>query len=218
MRQVVNCSMNFFDLYWFVHCSIITGRRGYGKNCLLYGLGRGSSLLFLTLSLVRIFSICSVTLICPLHRQLHDRIRCLTSFEGRSCRHWETGWSARFSSIAQFQPFFDHRDFFVFWLKFSYRQVIGRCKKSLGAGKEVVIDASTINAIFSRLDQAILQSNCIYFICILLSVVALSESEPYGVRGGSLVVLFAPAPNSKDTPVKVLFSDPFFCIFRCYSG
>ena len=43
----------------------------------------------------------------------------------------------------------------------------------------------------------------------LFSVVALSESEPYGVRGGSLVVLFAPAPNSKDTPVKVLFSDPF---------
>ena len=40
---------------------------------------------------------------------------------------------------------------------------------------------------------------------ILLSVVALSESEPYGVRGGSLVVLFAPAPNSKDTPAKVTF-------------
>jgi len=65
-----------------------------------------------------------------------------------------------------------------------FKQVIGRCKKSLGAGKEVIIDASTINAIFS-------------------SVVALSESEPYGVRGGSLVVLFAPAPNSKDTPVKI---------------
>lgn len=65
-----------------------------------------------------------------------------------------------------------------------FKQVIGRCKKSLGAGKEVVIDASTINAIFS-------------------SVVALSELEPYGVRGGSLVVLFAPAPNSKDTPVKI---------------
>ena len=97
--QVVNCSRNSLSfLCRFVHCSIITGRRGYGKNCLLYGLGRGSSLLFLTLSLVRIFSICSVTLICPLHRQLHDRIRCLTSCEGRSCRHWETGWSARFSS------------------------------------------------------------------------------------------------------------------------
>jgi len=65
-----------------------------------------------------------------------------------------------------------------------FKQVIGRCKKSLGAGKEVIIDASTINAIFS-------------------SVVALSESEPYGVRGGSLVVLFAPNPNSKDTPVKI---------------
>jgi len=65
-----------------------------------------------------------------------------------------------------------------------FKQVIGRCKKSLGGGKEVIIDASTINAIFS-------------------SVVALSESEPYGVRGGSLVVLFAPAPNSKDTPVKI---------------
>ena len=44
-------------------------------------------------------------------------------------------------------------------------------------------------------------------------MVALSESEPYGVRGGSLVVLFAPAPNSKDTPVKVRFSDPFFLYF-----
>ena len=32
--------------------------------------------------------------------------------------------------------------------------MIGRCKKSLGAGKEVIIDASTINAIFSRLDHS----------------------------------------------------------------
>ena len=34
-------------------------------------------------------------------------------------------------------------------------------------------------------------------------MVALSESEPYGIRGGSLVVLFAPAPNSEDSPVEV---------------
>jgi len=65
-----------------------------------------------------------------------------------------------------------------------FKQVIGRCKRSLGTGKEVIIDASTINAIFS-------------------SVVALSESEPYGIRGGSLVVLFAPTPSSKDTPLKI---------------
>ena len=81
--------------------------------------------------------------------------------------------------------------------------MIGRCKKSLGAGKEVIIDASTINAIFSRLARPF--SRPIACLTIFLSVVALSESEPYGVRGGSLVVLFAPNPNSKDTPVKVLF-------------
>ena len=50
----------------------------------------------------------------------------------------------------------------------------------------------------------------------ILSVVALSELEPYGVRGGSLVVLFAPAPNSKDTPVKVLFWD--HCLFHILSS
>ena len=81
--------------------------------------------------------------------------------------------------------------------------MIGRCKKSLGAGKEVIIDASTINAIFSRLTRPFLDNS--HVLPIFPSVVALSESEPYGVRGGSLVVLFAPAPNSKDTPVKVLF-------------
>ena len=154
--------------------------------------------------------------ICSAFSVLHpDSPRCLTSCVGKSCRHWETGWRAQFSSklINVWRRFW-----FGLTLLFFYRQVIGRCKKSLGGGKEVIIDASTINAIFSRLGQAILQANCILFICILLSVVALSESEPYGVRGGSLVVLFAPAPNSKDTPVKVLFSDPFFCILRCYSG
>ena len=86
--------------------------------------------------------------------------------------------------------------------------MIGRCKKSLGAGKEVIIDASTINAIFSRLARPF--SRPIACLTIFLSVVALSESEPYGVRGGSLVVLFAPNPNSKDTPVKVLFQSVLY--------
>ena len=33
--------------------------------------------------------------------------------------------------------------------------------------------------------------------------VGLSESEPYGVRGGTLVVLFNPAPRTTNPPVKV---------------
>ena len=86
-------------------------------------------------------------------------------------------------------------------LPWYFRQVMGRCKKSLGAGKEVVIDASTINAIFSRWSSSFTSS--LSWLPPSPSVVALSESEPYGIRGGSLVVLFAPAPNSEDSPVEV---------------
>ena len=73
-----------------------------------------------------------------------DSTRCLISCEERSCRHWETGLSAQFSST----NFSINKETLL--QSFCCRQVIGRCKKSLGAGKEVIIDASTINAIFSR--------------------------------------------------------------------
>ena len=123
-------------------------------------------------------------------------VRCLISWGGRSCRPWETGWSAMLSSKVSFC--YQRRS--LIWY---FRQVMGRCKKSLGAGKEVVIDASTINAIFSRWSSSFTRS--LSWLLPSPSVVALSESEPYGIRGGSLVVLFAPALNSDDSPVEVKF-------------
>jgi len=100
--------------------------------------------------------------------------------EGKGRNSWSKDWGEVFDQLRtkELQTLGNRLKCNVF------KQVMGRCKKSLGAGKEVVIDASTINAIFS-------------------SVVALSESEPYGIRGGSLVVLFAPALNSEDSPVEI---------------
>jgi len=97
--------------------------------------------------------------------------------EGKGRNSWSKDWGEVFDQLRrkELQTLGNRLKCNVF------KQVMGRCKS---AGKEVVIDASTINAIFS-------------------SVVALSESEPYGIRGGSLVVLFAPAPNSEDSPVKI---------------
>jgi len=65
-----------------------------------------------------------------------------------------------------------------------FRQVMSRCRRVLGLEGALVAEAAVVQA-------------------IVASLVGLSESEPYGVRGGTLVVLFNPAPRTANPPVKV---------------
>jgi len=61
-----------------------------------------------------------------------------------------------------------------------FKQVLSRCRQVLES--DLVVDSASMNAIFNQL-------------------VILSEREPYGVRGGILVVMFSPSP--REPPVKV---------------
>lgn len=63
-----------------------------------------------------------------------------------------------------------------------FKQVLAQCCKVMG--KDVLMDAVSLNAIVKEL-------------------VCLSEQEPYGVRGGTLVVLFNPAPTDRKAPTKI---------------
>jgi len=65
-----------------------------------------------------------------------------------------------------------------------FRQVMSRCRRVLGLEGALVAEDAAVQAIVAKL-------------------VGLSESEPYGVRGGTLVVLFDPAPRTTNPPVKI---------------
>jgi len=67
------------------------------------------------------------------------------------------------------------------------KQVMSRCSKVLELGPFVAIDLPT-----PTLDQ------------ILTRMVLLAEREPYGVRGGTLVVMFSPPPTTTNpSPIKI---------------
>lgn len=63
------------------------------------------------------------------------------------------------------------------------KQVLSRCQKVLELESELIIDSALLSVMFNKL-------------------VSLSEWEPYGVRGGTLVVMFSPSP-AVEPPVKV---------------
>jgi len=67
-------------------------------------------------------------------------------------------------------------------------QVLYRCSKVLELGPMITLDLPT-----PTLHQ------------ILNQMIILAEREPYGVRGGTLVVMFSPSttPNSSTTPTKI---------------
>jgi len=74
------------------------------------------------------------------------------------------------------------------------RQVVNRCCKVLELGPEKTLDISTetLSSIASQ-------------------IVILAEREPYGVRGGTLVVMFGPplsSPNSKSEKIGKFPLDP----------
>ena len=92
-----NCDV-CLDFEW----STIAGWGRKRKNSLLYGLGRGPSSVNCHLKSIQHLSNLiqmSSSQICSEFSVLHpDSTRCLTSCEGKSCRHWEIGWRAQFSS------------------------------------------------------------------------------------------------------------------------
>jgi len=66
-------------------------------------------------------------------------------------------------------------------------QVLYRCSKVLELGPQITMDlpTPTLNHILNQM-------------------VLLAEREPYGVRGGTLVVMFSPPPTSPNTtPIKI---------------
>jgi len=74
------------------------------------------------------------------------------------------------------------------------KQVVNRCSKVLELGSEKMLEISTetLSSIASQ-------------------IVILAEREPYGVRGGTLVVMFGPplsSPNSKSEKIGKFPLDP----------
>eukprot|EP00092_Neocalanus_flemingeri_P080760 GFUD01100780.1.p1 GENE.GFUD01100780.1~~GFUD01100780.1.p1 ORF type:complete len:194 (+),score=39.30 GFUD01100780.1:99-680(+) len=66
------------------------------------------------------------------------------------------------------------------------KQVLYRCSKVLELGPLVFLDLPT-----STLDN------------IFTQIILLGEREPYGVRGGTLVVMFSPPPTKTSSPIKI---------------
>eukprot|EP00092_Neocalanus_flemingeri_P004161 GFUD01004476.1.p1 GENE.GFUD01004476.1~~GFUD01004476.1.p1 ORF type:complete len:195 (+),score=31.82 GFUD01004476.1:102-686(+) len=66
------------------------------------------------------------------------------------------------------------------------KQVLYRCSKVLELGPLVYLDLPT-----PTIDN------------ILTQMILLGEREPYGVRGGTLVVMFGPPPTQTSSPIKI---------------
>jgi len=65
-----------------------------------------------------------------------------------------------------------------------FKKVLARCRKVLELEGDLIIDPVSLCDICTKL-------------------IVMAEEEPYGVRGGTLVVSFSPRPNDKLAPIKI---------------
>jgi len=65
-----------------------------------------------------------------------------------------------------------------------FKKVLARCRKVLELEGDLIVDPVTLCAICTK-------------------IITMAEQEPYGVRGGTLVVSFSSRPNDKLAPLKI---------------